>query len=556
MLSWRQSLLVCLLLVLHAGMVFSATDRAIRQVKKQEAAAVGMENFYDTSAALVIGNGNYSNEWSRLSGALGDVDEVASVLKKRGFVVTLKKDLTKNGFDDAFLRFIDRYGQNPANRLLFYYSGHGHSEDLAYTQEKEGYLVMVDAKDPSKDLLGFHKGSVSMANLLVLAKRIRSRHVLFLFDSCFSGNILNARGKPTPNYITEVVKHPVRQLITAGSADEPVPDTSIFKTLFLDMLNGDRPEPFPDGYLTGEELGLYLQQNLPKYNRSQHPQYGKINDPNLDKGDFVFFMNPAPVSSARTAVRVSSRPERQAGSLTVRVIPKNATVKILNIRPKYSPGMALAAGSYHLEAALEGYQNQRRWVELAAGEKVVVDIRLLPVVIASSAPVKEKPSVPSGDNSQPATHRDSETGMEFALVKGGWLGVSIQDMDDDLAKSFDLDDSSGILITDVQPDSPAAKAGIRHGDVIFSLAGRRLENVQEMRNKVALIVPGTKTSIGIIRNGKAKNITVKIGKREKYSAPTVGNSQPATHRDSATGMEFVLVKGGCYQMGDTFGDDG
>ncbi len=110
-------------------------------------------------------------------------------------------------------------------------------------------------------------------------------------------------------------------------------------------------------------------------------------------------------------------------------------------------------------------------------------------------------------------------------VTRGWLGVGIQDIDDDLAKSFDLDNTSGILITEVQQDSPAEKAGIKQGDVIVSLNGRKLENVQELRNKVALIVPGTKTSIGVIRNGKAKNITVKIGEKPGGSIDIPDNSQ-------------------------------
>ncbi len=423
MVFWRQCFLVCLLLAVHVSTAFCTTDRAIRQVKKEKAAAVGMERFYDTSAALVIGNGNYAGGWNQLPGALRDVDEVAAALKKHGFVVTLKKDLTRRGFDEELLRFIEKYGQNPDNRLLFYYSGHGHTEKRGITQDQVGYLVMVDAGHPARDKVRFRMGSVPMANLLIQAKEISSRHVLFLFDSCFSGNILNARGTPAPDYITKVVKEPVRQFITSGSAEEPVPDVSAFKTLFLDMLDGKRPEPFPDGYLTGEELGLYLKQNLPIYNHNQHPQYGKINDARLDKGDFVFFINRADISEDSapipTPVVVNNQSEQQAGSLNVRVTPKNAVVKILNIRPKYSPGMALAAGKYHIEAAAEGYQTRRRWVELAAGADLVVDIRLLPEVISSPAPVAKKLSVSPYNNSLPATHTDSETGMEFVFVRGG-----------------------------------------------------------------------------------------------------------------------------------------
>ena len=69
-----------------------------------------------------------------------------------------------------------------------------------------------------------------------------------------------------------------------------VPDNSVFKQAFLNLIEGSAPQPAPDDYITGEELGFYLKHQVPKYNKAQHPQYGKINDPNLDQGDFVFVL--------------------------------------------------------------------------------------------------------------------------------------------------------------------------------------------------------------------------------------------------------------------------
>ena len=61
-----------------------------------------------------------------------------------------------------------------------------------------------------------------------------------------------------------------------------------FKAAFLDLLEGRVAEPIPDGYITGEELGLYLNHHVPAYKHVQTPQYGKINDPKFNRGDFVF----------------------------------------------------------------------------------------------------------------------------------------------------------------------------------------------------------------------------------------------------------------------------
>ena len=245
---------------------------------------------YRDSYALVVGNGSYTNGWEPLTGTLQDVKAVKTTLKKHGFHVTLKTDLSKAAFDRAFAEFVLTSGEDTDNRLLFYYAGHGYTRKSA-SGEDLGYLVMVDAPDPNADKVGFELESIAMESLVTQAEKILSRHVLFVFDSCFSGTILNARDRlERPESISDNIKHPVRQFITAGRAGEVVPDHSDFNQAFLDMLEGRADEPFADGYITGEELGFYLKHKVPEYNPAQHPQYGKIRNPKLDKGDFVFVL--------------------------------------------------------------------------------------------------------------------------------------------------------------------------------------------------------------------------------------------------------------------------
>jgi hypothetical protein len=84
---------------------------------------------------------------------------------------------------------------------------------------------------------------------------------------------------------------PVREFMTSGSADELVPDKSIFKSEFISGIEG-AADTDKDGYVTGTELGEYLLKQVVSYSRGcQHPQYGKIRNPLLDKGDFVFVVN-------------------------------------------------------------------------------------------------------------------------------------------------------------------------------------------------------------------------------------------------------------------------
>jgi hypothetical protein len=100
------------------------------------------------------------------------------------------------------------------------------------------------------------------------------------------------------------------QYITAGREDEEVPDQSMFKRCLLIGLEGDA-DLTGDGYITGSELGMYLSDKVVNYtHRQQHPQYGKINNPDLDRGDFVFSLERS-LASSKAMSSISNTPESQ-----------------------------------------------------------------------------------------------------------------------------------------------------------------------------------------------------------------------------------------------------
>ena len=115
--------------------------------------------------------------------------------------------------------------------------------------------------------------------------------------------------------------------------------------------------------------------------------------------------------------------------------------------------------------------------------------------------------------------------VQNGKVTRGWLGVSIQDVDDKLAQSFNLPKASGVLISDVQPGTPAAKAGLRQGDVIVKLNGAELADSAELRNRVAMLAPGSKTTLTLIRDGKEQNLDVVVGKQPENFGKNDGNAQ-------------------------------
>lgn len=103
--------------------------------------------------------------------------------------------------------------------------------------------------------------------------------------------------------------------------------------------------------------------------------------------------------------------------------------------------------------------------------------------------------------------------QKHGKVTRGWLGVVIQDVNEDLAESFGLKSPGGILISEVQQNSPASAAGLRQGDIITHLNDAKLENVSDLRNRVAMLVPDTKAVLLVIRDGRDKKIQVTIGEQ-------------------------------------------
>jgi formylglycine-generating enzyme required for sulfatase activity len=295
--------LSCALALLHAPLSSAQLTMEGRSlnIKAEDGKDIKL---YDRSYALVIGVSDYVAGWPKLPGVKKDIEEVARALERHGFQVTKVENPDSAQLDKAFKSFIDLYGIGVENRLLFYFAGHGHTIKQSYGEEM-GYIVPVDAPSPTRDAAGFMSKAMDMQQMELYARRIQSKHALFLFDSCFSGALF-AISRAVPDSIGYKTARPVRQFITSGSADEQVPDQSIFRRQFIEAIEGEA-DGNRDGYVTGTELGEFLQDKVVNYSRNaQHPQYGKIRNPNLDKGDFVFAL-PKKVTQPKSGAVVRTR---------------------------------------------------------------------------------------------------------------------------------------------------------------------------------------------------------------------------------------------------------
>lgn len=100
-------------------------------------------------------------------------------------------------------------------------------------------------------------------------------------------------------------------------------------------------------------------------------------------------------------------------------------------------------------------------------------------------------------------------------VTRAWLGVGIQDITPELAKSFNLSDEKGALVSSVFPNSPAEKGGLKSGDVIRGINGKEIGESHELPSLVAREPVGSKITLRVLRNGKEQDIGVTLGEMEK-----------------------------------------
>ena len=254
---------------------------------------------YGSSHALVIGIDRYTKGWPKLSNAVKDAQVVAQELREKGFQVNLKIDLTSDALRRELRSFFAIKGSDPDARLLLWYAGHGH------TMDGEGFLVPADAP-PATDPT-FLVTSLHMRDFGGLMRLAKSKHVLSVFDSCFSGTIFQARSGAAPAAITRKTTKPVRQFLTSGDAGQQVRDDGSFRELFVRAIRGDeRADVNSDGYVTGEELGLFLSQRVAALTgAAQTPKHGKLHDVKFDQGDFVFVLPGGPGTASASAPSAS-----------------------------------------------------------------------------------------------------------------------------------------------------------------------------------------------------------------------------------------------------------
>jgi serine protease DegS/serine protease DegQ len=107
--------------------------------------------------------------------------------------------------------------------------------------------------------------------------------------------------------------------------------------------------------------------------------------------------------------------------------------------------------------------------------------------------------------------------MEQLIATGavtrGWVGVELQEITPELADSFKLGTTAGVLIAGVQRGSPADRAGIKPGDIVVTVDGKPVGDPDSMRNLIVALAPGRQVTLGLKRGQNNLDLQVSVGKR-------------------------------------------
>lgn len=130
---------------------------------------------------------------------------------------------------------------------------------------------------------------------------------------------------------------------------------------------------------------------------------------------------------------------------------------------------------------------------------------------------------------------------EHKKVSRGWLGVTIQNVDDATAKALDLDSPRGALINSVLEGQPAAQAGIKPGDIILAINGTEIRDTEHLLRNVAMLSPGAKAEVTVWRDGKSVNLQLTVAERNLTQAQGKSTQQDTAASDNPLGIKVRPV---------------
>ena len=276
---------------------------------------------YENSWAVVIGINDYQNEnITDLNYAVSDASDIREMLidyygfPSENITMLLDDDATNLNIKKEISGLSKK--ARDKDRIVIFYAGHGVTEALPAGGEM-GYLLPYDG-----DMDDLYISAIPMNTLKNLSDRFDAKHVLFLVDACYGGlAAVGTRGLSTKiaGYYDKVFRGKARQIITAGGKGETVIEKadwghSAFTHNLLRGLKDWMADLDNDGYITGEELGIYLKKRVTEdSDLHQTPTTGRFS---TDQGEFMF-TRPEQLGGIMSGVNDNSPSTNQAELMEV-----------------------------------------------------------------------------------------------------------------------------------------------------------------------------------------------------------------------------------------------
>ena len=375
-------IVICAFMMLFLSAAYSEDRSVTVKGKKGTDTAVSISAHY---YALIIGNNNYKH-LPKLKTAVNDAKAVEKILKNQyGFETKLLIDAPRKDILSAINDF--RKKLSSKDSLLIYYAGHGEYDKTA----DRAYWLPVDAqRDDPVDW-------ISATDITDNIKRIASRHILIVSDSCYSGTLTRAAAGDLltkgsrDEFIKKMLERPSRTLMASGG-NEPVTDSgdadhSVFASAFLKALR-----EMDKGAFTAEELFHGRVKSIVAGKSEQVPEYNDIRNSGHEGGDFVFQLaSIAPTATKEDTGFQAPKPSAEISEEMKKL--KEEKERLKSEREELDQKKALMEEKKSLE------QERQKL------EKEKTEIAMAPRKVWEAITGK--------------TYKEPTTGMEFILVKGG-----------------------------------------------------------------------------------------------------------------------------------------
>jgi len=274
--------------------IFNSVDINQFQSKNTNTVSLNRDDIYNDSWAVIIGIDKYQYS-DPLNYAVKDAEAVRNMLinkfdyPEENIRYLTDEEATLSNIKLNLGEVAISAGEN--DRILVFYSGHGETLEGA-DGSKKGYIIPYEGKQDNPFGTGF-----SMSEIATTAQMSKAKHMLFLMDACYSGlmkyNVKGLSKTDKQGYLSTVANEKARQLITAGDGNQQVIEKdewqhSAFTKNLIEGLDSWDADFNGDGYITADELGLYLRENVTEDSDNlQTPQEGRFEK--SGGGEFVFF---------------------------------------------------------------------------------------------------------------------------------------------------------------------------------------------------------------------------------------------------------------------------